>query len=178
MKNSWWSVRSALTCVAAIALVLGSSTLLLISNGTGGVPAVNTTRDPDLGRSVPPQEEEVIPYVGAPHSPYNSWPPTSGATVAQTLAPGIYEGTIPPELQVSSLRQGLVIVQYAQSTGASEVAVLADVFRKHFRSMILCPDVSLGQGVFLTAWGLLDYMPTVDAARIHRFVDAVGYVGQ
>ena len=169
--NRRWFARASSVAVVCVVVVAAAVVLGTVSDDA----AVDAPRPP-AGRAdttaVTVQPDVVVPYVGAPHRPYNSFPPTSGARVPQTLAPGVYRWPVPPEIQVSVLRQGDVIVQYSPSLPASAVRLLTEVFRANLRSVLVSPQPLLPAGVALTAWGRSRRLPTVDAAEIQRFVTA------
>jgi hypothetical protein len=161
-------VASSLVFTLSAFLVVAAMMLLSISVDTRApAPGVGGPRDD--AQFVPLQEDVIVPYVGAPHAPYNSSPPTSGAHVPQTLAPGTYDSPIPPEVQVSVLRQGHVMIQYSPAMPPSEIELLERVARMHFRSVVLAPSHDVRAGIALTAWGRLEKLDAVDVDRINQF---------
>src|SRR5262249_5497115 len=111
-------------------------------------------------------------YLGSPHAPYNSVPPTSGQHVPQTVACGIYRNPIPEELQVHALEHGHVLIQYSLDLPAAGVRELEGLGRRHPRDVLIAPYPRLDHGVAATAWGRIDRMDGVDLDRLDRFVRA------
>jgi hypothetical protein len=155
---------------------MSGSFIVMNISGTAATrrPGTTDSRLESLVRTVPTQQEVTVPYIGAPHSGYNSSPPTSGAHVPQTLAPGIYRSPVPDELQVSVLTHGHVMVQYSLRTPYPDIRKLEGVIRSHFRTVVLAPRPELPDGVTLTAWGRVAHLETVDVDLARRFVAAYG----
>jgi hypothetical protein len=123
------------------------------------------------GTEVPTLPSPHIARLGAPHAGYNSVPPTSGPHLAWTIAPGVYQESVPDELAVHALEHGHIVVRYAPSTAPDQVGLLARVARRYPRDVVLAPYPQLDSGVALTAWGRLDRLSTVDEARVDAFVN-------
>ena len=118
------------------------------------------------------------------HAPYNSSPPTSGPHVPW-LAPGqIYDVQVPDEIQVHSLEDGHVVVQYDCADGCPElVTQLTDIVDEYLAApdarIVMAPydgitDPVTGQPrrIALSAWTRLDTFDEFDAERIRTFIEA------
>ncbi|MFI9389087.1 DUF3105 domain-containing protein [Kutzneria sp. NPDC052558] len=125
------------------------------------------------GREVPTLDSPHIAYEGAPHAPYNSVPPTSGAHLPWAAPPGIYSSPVPDELAVHSLEHGHVDVLYASDTPAAQVAVLQALARERPRDIVLAPYPALSHGIALTAWGRIENLDAADRSAVLGFVDAL-----
>ena len=115
----------------------------------------------------------ALPYLGAHGSPYNSVPPTSGPYSPWLIATGPYRHPIPPEIQVSLLRHGDILVQYPPSSSASVRAMLENAARWRPDRVVVAPNSGLHTGVALTAWQRIETLPAPDLAAIRRFISAL-----
>jgi hypothetical protein len=164
----------ALALVALVAWELAGNTGNLVravrgTPATPGPPPASSVRLP--GREVRVLASPHIPYIGAPHAPYDSNPPTSGPHVPWTVAPGIYGSSIPWELQVHALEHGHVVIQYRP--GFDGVATLEGVARRYPADVVLAPRQELPAPVALTAWGRLELLQSANRGAIERFVVAL-----
>lgn len=164
-------VRPAL---AAVVLLLGMV-------GANLVPGVHLpiARDRILpcgalpGRSVPSQGKQHLAYLGEPHVPYNTQPPTSGPHLPWIIATGVYREPIPDELQVHLLEHGNVLVQYPPDAPEALRRQVEDVARKHPNHVVVAPDTRLRGGVALTAWQRIQLLAGYDRSAVERFVSAL-----
>jgi hypothetical protein len=114
-----------------------------------------------------------VPYVGANHEPYVTTPPTSGPHVPWTVAPGLYDEEIAPELQVHALEHGHVLVQYGDDVPPEDVDRLEGLARRYLRAVIVAPNSELHNWIALTAWGRIERIHSADRDRIDAFVEAL-----
>lgn len=101
--------RSFLRTLAVVGGTVGAVVLLIILD-----PPAPGTLVPNLGNA-------HLASVDAPHSPYNSSPPSSGPHVGGHLPLGELDEAAPPELFVHSLEDGAVVVTYECSDGCPGV---------------------------------------------------------
>jgi hypothetical protein len=169
-ERKWAVVLAGGALLVTLAL---AASLFSVMSGSGhhGDLSPGTGSDPP-GVAIPIQGGGDLSYIGAPQARYNSSPPTSGPHVPQPLVPGIYGSPIPEQLQVSALKRGHVVIQYAPGTPASEVRVLEGIAREHFRSVLLAPYPELSTGIAATSWGRLYRASTVEVAEVLEFLAA------
>jgi Protein of unknown function (DUF3105) len=125
------------------------------------------------GEPVRVLESPHVPYIAAEHQSYTSTPPTSGAHVPFTVAPGAYRDTIPDALQVHALEHGHVLIQYAPRGGERARERMEDFARRYPRDVVVAPNATVRRGVALTAWGRIQRVGIADDERIRRFVEAL-----
>jgi Protein of unknown function (DUF3105) len=168
-------IRTALTnrrvWFAAGLAAAGMTLLLLARVGFGAPSAAVAVADPP-GEDVAAMDGRHVPFVGAPHEPYNSVPPTSGPHVPFTIATGVYREEIPEELQVHALEHGHVLVQYWPAMPREQVRLLEGIARRYPREVVVAPYGRLEGGVAITAWGRIERLDRVDPVRIAAFVEA------
>lgn len=149
-----------------------------------------TSPDEGPGKSVPTLGNLHISSIRAPHSPYNTIPPTSGPHTHNVAQWGVYRQQVPDELQVHNLEDGGVIIQYDCKDCRDFTRKLEKIVRGYFKRakeeqkgktrskyshLIVGPYKGIGAKIALTAWGRIDKFDDFDEDRIHRFVEA--YVG-
>ena len=103
---------------------------------------------------------------------YSSDPPTSGPHAGGTVPWGIHEQPIPKALQVHSLEDGGVLVQYNCTDCDDLVRNLKDIVRRYTDKVILAPYPAMKTRIALTAWSYLDAFEQFDEQRILRFIEA------
>jgi len=103
---------------------------------------------------------------------YASDPPTSGPHAGGTVPWGIHEQPIPKALQVHSLEDGGVLVQYNCTDCDDLVRNLKDIVRRYTDKVILAPYPAMKTRIALTAWSYLDAFEQFDEQRILRFIEA------
>lgn len=118
---------------------------------------------PDLGR------QHVAK--GAPHSAYNSNPPTSGPHWVGVAGPGIKSEPVPDELVLHSMEHGAVVVWYKEDLEQSEVDKIREAFNSSSGKKIMLPRKDLDVPVALTSWGYLLKLEMVDEAQIVAFIE-------
>ncbi|MEE9273786.1 MAG: DUF3105 domain-containing protein [bacterium] len=127
---------------------------------------------PAPGRSVPLQGNRHI-RPGADRSfRYNTDPPTSGPHYSSRAPWGIHDRPLSKGLQLHSLEDGGVAVQYNCSGCPELVLKLRAIVRRYRERVILAPYPTMKTRIALTAWGRIDSMEDFDEARIVRFIDA------
>ncbi len=171
--------------------VLGMATLALLiiaglalpsfgGGASGGTPTTQTLADRPTGDAAPgdflTDQGRVHLAVGEvnPVDYYNSTPPTSGAHAPSWVQCGIYTEPIQDEFQVHNLEHGFVLLQYntedsALITESTSVAQALDGWPNYF---IVAPYPEMEHTIALTAWGVTEYMETVDPSDIEAFVNA------
>ena len=171
--------------------VLGMATLALLiiaglalpsfgGGASGGTPTTQTLADRPTGDAAPgdflTDQGRVHLAVGEvnPVDYYNSTPPTSGAHAPSWVQCGIYTEPIQDEFQVHNLEHGFVLLQYntedsALITESTSVAQVLDGWPNYF---IVAPYPEMEHTIALTAWGVTEYMETVDPSDIEAFVNA------
>lgn len=126
------------------------------------------------GKEIPVLPSPHIPRIGYRHSPYNSFPPTSGPHIPWSLPPGSYDQQIPDEVGVHDLEHGHVLIQYSPDLNRAQRAVLRSVAYRYPADVLLAPYHRLPAGaVALTAWGRLEMLNGVDRAAVETFVTAL-----
>ena len=105
---------------------------------------------------------------------YNSIPPTSGDHAPTWERCGVFTGPIPNEVQIHNLEHGFVIVQYNTQDQATidRLEEVVDNLPGNLDYLILAPYPAMEQTVALTAWGVVQYLETVDEDAIRAFADA------
>ena len=155
-------------------IILGLVGLLVFQEATRERPGVALA---DLGN--------LHVEVGDEHEPYNSSPPTSGPHYGFGIAPAnIYEEQIEDELQVHSLEDAHVMVQYDcgdegcpelvdQLSGVVGPAIL-DGKRVALApyAPILHPETGTAHRIALTAWTRIDVFDVFDEERVEKFIRA------
>jgi hypothetical protein len=100
-------------------------------------------------------------------------PPTSGPYSPWLIATGPYRHPIPPEIQVSLLRHGDILVQYPPSTTTPIRTILEDAARWRPDKVVVAPNPDINAGIALTAWQRIETLPTTDLAAMRRFITAL-----
>ena len=148
--------------------------------GGGGNTTTETIADRPTGASAPgtslPDQGRTHLEVGArnPEGYYNSIPPTSGTHAPSWVTCGVFDAPIEDEFQVHNLEHGFVLIQYntedpALITELRSVAEALDGWPNYF---ILAPYPEMEPTIALTAWGVTQYMETVDPSDIESFANA------
>lgn len=147
----------------------------LVFAGVIGYGLFKAATRPKPGGTVADLGNEHVESIEAPHSPYNSVPPTSGPHLGGKAADGIHDEQIPDELQLHNLEDGGVIVHYDPGRNpTSTVEELASLVREYREDVILEPyaEPSLPAPIVLTAWGRIDKLDAFDRERIKAFIKA------
>jgi hypothetical protein len=103
---------------------------------------------------------------------FASDPPTSGPHLASHASWGIHEQPIPKALQVHSLEDGGVLVQYNCTDCDDLIRNLKDIVRRYSDKAILAPYPGMKTRIALTAWSYRDAFDEFDEGRILRFIGA------
>ena len=123
------------------------------------------------GRLMPDQGNLHIQTQSTPHEAYNSDPPTSGPHLPYIAPWGVHTRPIPLELQVHTLEDRGVVVQY-NCECPDLVAKLKEIVDKYDRYVILAPYPSMKSRIALTAWTRIETLDDFDTRRITRFIEA------
>ena len=163
--------------------IIGGVVAVIIAGFIGLLVFQEVTRDrpgialADLGNFHVEVDEE--------HEPYNSSPPTSGPHYGFGIAPAnIYMEQIEDELQVHSLEDAHVMVQYdcgeegcpelvGQLTAVVERAIVDGkrvVLAPY--TPILHPDTGALHRIALTAWTRIDMFDEFEEERVEKFINA------
>jgi len=111
-----------------------------------------------------------------PHPGYNTNPPTSGPHTRYMADPGTHRIPVPPEVQVGSLINGAVLLQYACPQDCPGlVKQLEGVAEKH-EEVIVAPYPLMESKIALTAWQRIETLKEFDEKRISEFIEA--YAGK
>ena len=125
---------------------------------------------PDLGRG------HLAVGVGAPVNYYTTYPPTSGSHSPGWTNCGIHESPVPDEVLVHNLEHGFVNIQYNTEDEAlvEELKTAAEDLPGWPDYYILTPYPNLDRDspIALTAWRVIQYLDTVDAAAMEEFANA------
>ncbi|MFP5344721.1 MAG: DUF3105 domain-containing protein, partial [Gammaproteobacteria bacterium] len=106
------------------------------------------------------------------HPPYNSNPPTSGHHTRYTAEPGVHKLPIPPEVQVSNLINGAVLVQYHCPQGCAELVQQLEALVDKYGQVIVAPYPLMDSKIALTAWQRIETLKEFDEKRIAAFIKA------
>ena len=168
--------RDTVAAISAFTLSAGAMSGL-------GIAAITTTWISTTAASIPCSQlpgtpepfegKSHIQYDGQWHPPYRTVPPTSGWHTPRLMAPGIYTGQVPEELQVHFLEHGHIMINYAPDTPAAQIQELSVYARHHLRDVALAPYPKLTHGLALTGWQRLERLDTVDMTAVDRFVSTV-----
>jgi len=159
----WRAVPVLLTPAAVVAAVF----LLVTRDGSGAFADCSSLP----GRGVPIlRDHHHIPAVDAPHEHYDSSPPTSGPHVPWVVQPGVYDTSIPAEVQVHVLEHGHVLVQYAPTTRSSLVMSLRRLALEFRHDVVLAPSPLISRGVVMTAWGRIERLPASNHMKAREFI--------
>lgn len=105
---------------------------------------------------------------------YNSSPPTSGTHAPSWVDCGIHDEPIENEFQVHNLEHGFVMIQY-NTEDESVITQLESIVQQLDQwpnYLILAPYPAMEETIALTAWGVAQYMETVDPSDIEAFATA------
>ncbi len=125
---------------------------------------------PDLGRG------HFDVGVGAPANYYTTYPPTSGSHSPGWTNCGIHQSPVEDEVLVHNLEHGFVNIQYntEDETLIEELKTAAEGLPGWPDYYILTPYPSLDRDspIALTAWQVIQYLDTADAAAMEDFANA------
>ena len=134
---------------------------------TGGGPGLV---QPNLGRG------HFDVGVTAPVNYYTTYPPTSGNHSPGWTNCGIHQSPVADEVLVHNLEHGFVNIQYNTEDEAliEELTAAAEELPGWPDYYILTPYPSLDRDspIALTAWQVIQYLDTVDAAAMEEFANA------
>jgi hypothetical protein len=132
---------------------------------------------------------EVVPLMPSyhlasgdePHPTYTTDPPTSGPHIGELAAWGVHSQPITKELQIHSLEDAGVVINYRPDLDTATVDRLAALTRSYSdliaegsldNHVAMAPYSGLSNAIVLTAWRRIDRLDQFDEARIKRFIDA------
>ncbi len=153
--------------------------------GLVGFPVFQEVTEEWPGITMADQGNRHLATVEEEHIPYNSSPSTSGPHLGVGLAPAnIYRQQQADELQVHSLEDGHVVVQYdcGDEDCSNLVLQLMSVVQRAIGDQkrvllapytpILHPETGVTHRIALTAWAKIDVFDNFDGERVTKFIDA------
>lgn len=102
-------------------------------------------------------------------------PPTSGAS-APFAEWGIHRAPLPPELQVHTLEDGGVLLQYRCPAGCTEWVTRLEALARERDFVVVAPYPFMRARLALTALGHVETLDALDLPRIERFIET--YAGK
>ncbi len=152
-----------------VRILLGVGVALVVV--VGGLVAYSMVGEQPTWQSVPIMASPHIPAITTPHPPYNSNPPTSGPHVGGLANWGVHYQPVPDELQVHSLEDKGVVIQYSCSPECPDVVEkLTAIVKRYNEFVLLAPRPGMDRRIALTAWGKIDKFDEFDEGRIVRFI--------
>ncbi|HEX2863832.1 MAG TPA: DUF3105 domain-containing protein [Deinococcales bacterium] len=124
---------------------------------------------PQLGQTFASQGQEHI-TLGAPHAPYNSYPPTSGPHTAEVAPWGVSQQPIAQETLIHNLEHGGIVIQYRPGLDSYALQSLADLAAKFPSKIVVVPNAQLKSALAVTAWTHLLSLDKFDPDLVNRFV--------
>lgn len=115
------------------------------------------------------------------HPTYTTDPPTSGPHIGSLAAWGVHSEPITKELQIHSLEDAGVVINYQPDLEQATVDRLAALTRSYSdliiegsqdNQVVMSPYPGLDHPIVLTAWRHIDRLDQFDEARIKRFINA------
>jgi hypothetical protein len=168
----FWQQVALVCALAALGVVMLLLGLLpgreLLVSAPEGLPCADLP-----GRAVPSLGARHLAYLGEPHEPYNSRPPTSGPHMPWIISAGVYDEPVANEYQVHLLEHGHVLLQYPAGDPAKVRRALEDLARERPDEIVVAPNPDVRTGIALTAWERIDLLPGYDERRIRRFTDTL-----
>ena len=154
----------------------------------GGYFLAKEVSKPQPGEFVAPLGNRHLKDMSEAHDPYNSLPPTSGPHLGSHAQWGVSEEPIPDELQIHSLEDGGVMVQYNCTPGNSGniatpsaqeadnckqlIDQLSVIVRKYPEKVAMAPYPKLDTKIALTTWTRIDKFNEYNQERIAKFIKA------
>jgi len=137
-----------------------------------------SVKDPEAGPglAVATQGTAHVDVAFDEHPAYNTNPPTSGHHTRYTAPLGVHKQPVAPEVQVSNLINGAVMVQYNCPQGCAEMAGKLEALVDKYGWLIVAPYPLMDNKIALTAWQRIEYLPDFDEKRITAFIEA--YAGK
>lgn len=154
--------------IIALALITG---LALPSFGVTPAPTGPEPRD-IAGTQLAIQEGDLLEpdETGA----YDTAPPTSGPSWAETAAWGVHEEQAADEAVVRNLRNGAIVFNYnlASASQRTELQAFVESLSGYPDCYVLQPYADVEEGeIELTAWGWLDTVTPSETGAMRNFVD-------
>lgn len=146
----------------------------------GGNVSTETLADRPVGDAAP---GTIMPEIGrnhfdpgetAPVGYYNSSPPTSGNHAQSPVRCGTFDDPVPDENQVHTLEHGFMFIQYNSEDAAlvDQLATVVGALPDWPSYYVIAPYEKMEETIALTAWGVIQYLDTVDEPAIRAFADA------
>lgn len=149
-----------------LALIAGITTIVAVI-----IFVVIEQKKPLPGKKVAVMEDQShIKDIYAPHTPYNSDPPTSGKHVEYVANWGVHKEPVPKEVLVHNLEDGGVVIYYNKNTDRATVEKLEKLVNKYRYHVLLTPYPEMENTITLTAWGRIDKLNQFDDERIDKFI--------
>jgi hypothetical protein len=124
------------------------------------------------GKAVPVMKDlTLVDSPSAPHTRYNSDPPTSGPHTPYRAEWGVHRQEIPREVLVKNLEAGGVVIYYSRDLAKQQVEMLEQLVKSFPQYVLLTPDTDAADPIILTAWGRIDRLQEFDEPRIKRFIE-------
>ena len=154
---------------------IGLLTLVIIVGGTllstkGGLKKQEELSKTMMGEKIADLGAAHVAK-NAPHSGYNSNPPTSGPHWTGVAGAGIKDEPVPDELVLHSMEHGAAVVWYREDLGKSDVDIIRSAFQSASGKKIMLPRKDLDVPVALTSWGYLLELDTIDGEKIKKFIE-------
>lgn len=154
---------------------IGLLTLVIILGGTFLSTKEGVKKQEKLSKTM---MGEKMPDMGgvhvaknAPHSGYNSNPPTSGPHWTGVAGAGIKSEPVPDELVLHSMEHGAAVVWYREGLDQGEIERITEVFNSSSGKKIMLARKDLDVPVALTSWGYLLKLETIDEETIKEFIE-------
>lgn len=139
-------------------------------------PTLLKDAQPGPGLAVESQGTDHVDTPLEQHPSYNSNPPTSGSHTRYVAEPGVHKIPVPPELQVGSLINGTVFLQYACPQECPDLVRQLEALAEQHGEVIVAPYPLMESKIALTAWQRIDTLQEFDEKRISAFIEA--YAGK
>ncbi|OGI74415.1 hypothetical protein A3D42_00975 [Candidatus Nomurabacteria bacterium RIFCSPHIGHO2_02_FULL_41_18] len=154
---------------------IGLLTLVIIVGGTllstkGGLKKQEELSKTMMGEKIADLGAAHVAK-NAPHSGYNSNPPTSGPHWTGVAGAGIKDEPVPDELVLHSMEHGAAVVWYREDLAQSDVDIIRSAFQSASGKKIMLPRKDLDVPVALTSWGYLLELDTIDGEKIKKFIE-------
>jgi hypothetical protein len=130
---------------------------------------VDLAKVPDTSLPIPNQGQGHI-QVGAPHTVYNSNPPTSGPHYADPAELGVYTSQLADETLVHNLEHGHIWLSYRDANDQEAVNFLADLQRRNSRYVIVTYRPQNATRITAAAWTRLFKTDDLNANQLQAFI--------
>jgi len=103
------------------------------------------------------------------HSPYNTYPPTSGAHIERHSGGKIFTEPIREEIQVHDLEHGAILIQY-KCNECDDLIGQISAYTKEYDQVKVAPYPKQSTLITVTAWGKLVELKELDDTLIREFI--------